>query len=81
MLPKAFRELQEWDAQQFTMYAALPYFMVKEYDFEDSYLIQNLAMDFKVTEDLCKKRMKQINRNLTFNNLLVAETIPMYNKP
>lgn len=80
MLPKAFRELQEWDANNFTLYAALPYFMVKQYDFEDPYLIHHLATDFKITEELCKKRIEQIKRNLLYNNLLVAESKPMYNK-
>src|SRR5690625_3765727 len=80
MLPKAFRELQEWDANLFTMYAALPYFMVKQYDFEDPYLIQHLATDFKISEDLCKKRIEQIKRNFLYNKMLVAESNQMYNK-
>jgi len=80
MLPKAFRELQEWDANNFTMYAALPYFMVKQYDFEDPYLIQHLAIDFKVSEDLCKKRIEQIKRNFLYNKVLVAESNQLYNK-
>lgn len=80
IMPEAFRELQEWDANNFTMYAALPYFMVKQYDFEDPYLIHNLATDFKITESLCKKRIKQIQRNFLYNSLLVAEPVPMYNK-
>lgn len=29
MMPKYFRELQEWDANQFMMYAVLPYFIIK----------------------------------------------------
>ncbi|MDY0396821.1 ImmA/IrrE family metallo-endopeptidase [Virgibacillus halophilus] len=73
MLPEAFRELQEWDANRFVMYAALPYSMVTKYDFENPYLIQDLAYDFKVTEGLCKKRMEQIKRNLLSNQMIVAE--------
>jgi len=79
MLPKAFRELQEWDANLFTMYAALPYYMVKNYDFENPYLIHDLAHDFKVTEALCKKRMEQIQRNILANSLLVSERKEIYN--
>lgn len=78
MMPNAFRELQEWDANLFTMYAALPYYMVKEYDFEDPLLIQNLANDFKVTEELCEKRMDHIKRNIMFQSQLVAESKTLY---
>lgn len=67
MMTKAFRELQEWDANRFTMYAALPYYMVKNYNFEDPQIIINLAHNFKVTEDLCKKRMEHIKRNILMN--------------
>jgi len=79
MMPKAFRELQEWDANLFTMYAALPYYMVKNYDFENPYLIHDLAYDFKVTEGLCKKRMEQIQRNILANSPLVSERKEIYN--
>lgn len=64
MLPTAFRELQEWDANHFTMYAALPFFMIREYDFQSPYLIQDLVEDFKVTEKMCIKRIEHIKRNV-----------------
>ncbi|WP_236611096.1 ImmA/IrrE family metallo-endopeptidase [Halalkalibacterium ligniniphilum] len=32
MMPKAFRELQEWDANNFTRYAALPLHMLREFN-------------------------------------------------
>ena len=79
MMPEAFRQLQEWDANHFTMYASLPYFMVREYDFNDPYLIHDLAEDFKVTEHLAKKRMEHIERNMLHRQLLVAEQKPVYN--
>ncbi len=78
MMPKAFRELQERDANLFTMYAALSYYIVKKYDFNDPFLIQNLAQDFKVTEALCKRRMEQIKRNMLFQSQLVAERKTLY---
>lgn len=78
MMPEAFRELQEWDANQFVMYAALPFSMLTNYDFNDEYLIQHLMDDFKVTEELCIKRLEQIKRN-TLNAALVAESKSMYN--
>ncbi|MFD2628821.1 ImmA/IrrE family metallo-endopeptidase [Oceanobacillus kapialis] len=30
MMPDAFRQLQEWDANRFMMYATLPYYMLKK---------------------------------------------------
>lgn len=78
MLRNAYRELQERYANLFTMYAALPYYMVKKYDFNDPLLIQNLAQDFKVTEELCKKRMEQIKRNFLLHSQLVAERKTLY---
>lgn len=77
MMPKAFRELQEWDAKRFTMYAALPYYMLRKYDFNDEHLIYNLVKDFKVTKELVKKRLEQIQRNILFNTL-VAENKATY---
>lgn len=72
MMSEAFRELQEWDANRFTMYAALPYFMVKKYDFYNSRLIEDLAHDFKVSEELCFKRLEQIKRNIMSSAYLIA---------
>lgn len=79
MMPKAFRELQEWDANHFTMYAALPYFMLKNYDFNDEYLVYNLSKDFKVTKELVIKRLEHIKRNTLYSSI-VAENKNLYNK-
>lgn len=79
MMPSAFRELQEWDANRFMMYAALPYYLIRKYDFNNSYLIHDLANDFKVREDLCKKRLEQIKRNVIVNSTLVSEVKEIYN--
>ncbi|HAM79559.1 ImmA/IrrE family metallo-endopeptidase [Ornithinibacillus bavariensis] len=79
MLPKAFRQLQEWDANRFTMYAALPYFMVKKYDFNNPRLIEDLAQDFKVTEELCIKRMEQIKRKIMSYSYIVEKRYRVYN--
>lgn len=79
MLPEAFRELQEWDANRFAMYAALPYFMVKKYDYFNPSLIEDLARDFKVSEELCVKRMEHIKRNIISNSSVVTRKIQVYN--
>lgn len=75
MLPEAFRELQEWDANNFTMYAALPYYLVKQYDLNSEYIIQDLSHDFKVTEELCVKRLENIKRKF----MVAAESKALYN--
>jgi Zn-dependent peptidase ImmA (M78 family) len=67
MMPQAFLELQEAQATTFTMYAALPYFMLKEYDLHDRDIIYILSEDFCVTEKLVVKRLIQIkNRILSY---------------
>lgn len=68
MMPAAFRELQEWDARHFTLYASIPYHMFKFIDFEDPYLIDQMENLFKVTPELCEERLEQIkNRCMNFN--------------
>ena len=78
MMPEAFRELQEWDAKRFTMHAALPYFMIKNYNLDNPNLIPDLASEFKVTETLIKKKLNYIERNIQSNLLLVAEAKELY---
>ncbi|MDL4842791.1 ImmA/IrrE family metallo-endopeptidase [Aquibacillus rhizosphaerae] len=67
MLPDAFRQLQEWDARHFTMYAALPYHMLHNYEWDNPCLIEDLAHDFRVSENLCLERIEKIKRNNSTN--------------
>ncbi|WP_082234616.1 ImmA/IrrE family metallo-endopeptidase [Halobacillus massiliensis] len=62
MMPEAFRELQERDAKHFTLYGALPYHMISNYDINDPDLIERWSQDFKVSQELCEERLKQIKR-------------------
>ncbi|UOQ43402.1 ImmA/IrrE family metallo-endopeptidase [Halobacillus salinarum] len=62
MMPEAFRELQERDARHFTLYAALPYHMIRRYDINDPELIDRWALDFKISYELCEERLYQISR-------------------
>jgi len=68
MMPDAFRQLQEWDANHFTMYAALPLHLIQHYDFEDPHIIQHLTEDFRVTEELCYARLIKICSQANLNN-------------
>ncbi|MDQ0158787.1 ImmA/IrrE family metallo-endopeptidase [Alkalibacillus salilacus] len=63
LMPNAFRELQENDAQAFTMYAALPYHMIKHYDFNDPFIVGILAESFCIRKSLVFDRLEQIYRN------------------
>jgi Zn-dependent peptidase ImmA (M78 family) len=77
MMPDAFRELQEWDARHFTLYAAIPAHMLKYIDFNDEYVIDQMASLFKVTPNLCEERLEQI-RNRCMSMSYVAENRHKY---
>jgi hypothetical protein len=72
MMPAAFRELQERDARHFTKYASIPFHMLKFIDFNDEYVIDQMAGLFKVTPDLCEERLEQI-KNRRLDNMYTAE--------
>lgn len=74
-----FRELLEWEADSFVMYASLPYFMIKQYDLTSEYIIHELSNDFCVTPSLCKKRLEQIKNRIHTNSFLAAEHSLTYN--
>jgi predicted metallopeptidase len=69
MMPEAFRELQERDAQNFTRYAAIPHHMLSFIDWNDLYIIEHMTNMFKVTPALCEDRLKQIRNRILSNNL------------
>lgn len=62
-MPISFKELQEWDADHFTKYAAIPYHMLKYVDFKSPTLVYDMASIFKVSEELCQNRIDHIFRN------------------
>ncbi|GAE26990.1 phage-like element PBSX protein XkdA [Halalkalibacter wakoensis JCM 9140] len=66
MMPKAFRELQEWDANNFVKYAAIPLHMLRGFDFTDSNIISIMSDSFKVTPQLCEERLLKIKNNLYY---------------
>jgi Zn-dependent peptidase ImmA (M78 family) len=67
-MPKAFRELQEWDAEHFTKYAAIPFHMLKYIDWKSPNLIGNTSKTFFISENLCNKRINHIIRNRQFTH-------------
>ncbi|MEK4973607.1 ImmA/IrrE family metallo-endopeptidase [Niallia sp. FSL R7-0648] len=62
-MPKAFRDLQEWDAEHFTRYAAIPYHMLKLINWKSGSLITDLNKIFCVSENICLERINHILRN------------------
>lgn len=66
MMPKAFRELQEWDARNFTRYAALPLHMITAFDFKQPGIIEVLSEQFKITPELCAERLKRIRDKVNY---------------
>jgi hypothetical protein len=70
MMPAAFRELQEWDARHFTKYAAIPHHMLKNVDLNDPYAINQMVDTFKVTPELCKERLEQIQNRCSAKQIV-----------
>jgi Zn-dependent peptidase ImmA (M78 family) len=62
IMPASFRELQEWDAQHFTQYAAIPYHMIKYIPLNDCDVIKQMSDMFLVSPELCEERLEQIIR-------------------
>ncbi|MFJ5621981.1 hypothetical protein ACIQD3_04430 [Peribacillus loiseleuriae] len=67
--------MQEWDAQHFVLYAAIPHHMLQFIDVDDPYVIDQMVHLFKVTDDLCFKQLEQI-QNRRMNR--IAETTYTY---
>ncbi|WP_018931328.1 ImmA/IrrE family metallo-endopeptidase [Gracilibacillus lacisalsi] len=68
IMPKAFRDLQEWDAKRFTRYAAIPFHMLHLFDFKSNYLVNDMAQSFKINPGIVKARLEGINRNRHLKN-------------
>jgi Zn-dependent peptidase ImmA (M78 family) len=66
IMSQKFRELQEAQANQFQLYAAIPFFMLKELELPkyEYQMIHTIKTVFKVTEALVKKRLEQIKRRI-----------------
>ncbi|SFC53112.1 ImmA/IrrE family metallo-endopeptidase [Bacillus sp. UNCCL81] len=66
-LPKSFLDYQEWDAQRFTLYASMPYHMVKTRHWDNPSALQRV---FKVPYHLCEKRFNQLANR--YHNLSIG---------
>ncbi|WP_078428804.1 ImmA/IrrE family metallo-endopeptidase [Alkalihalobacterium alkalinitrilicum] len=65
MVSPLFNHYQEIQAEQFQLYAALPFYMVVDYkDVPESVLSKILAQEFILPESLVIKRIEQIKRRI-----------------
>lgn len=66
MMPTAYRELQERDANNFMVYAAVPHHMLHFIDFNKPtpLLLRDMSDMFRVTELLCQKRLERIKNRI-----------------
>lgn len=62
IMPKDFYALQERDARHFTLYASLPYHMIKEYTLSDPEIINLWSQDFNIPLEVCQERLEKIKR-------------------
>jgi Zn-dependent peptidase ImmA (M78 family) len=73
-MSKKFRELQEAQANQFQLYAAIPFFMLKEIELppNEYQIIKTIQMVFKVPESLAIKRVEQIKQRILKSKIDVS---------
>lgn len=62
IMPEDFYDLQERDARHFTLYASLPYHMIKEYTLSIPEIIDIWSQDFHIPADICQERLEKIKR-------------------
>lgn len=63
IMPDSFRDLQEWDANHFTRYAAIPFHMLWLLDWKSPSLVKDMSKMFKVSEEVCQYRVDHVHRN------------------
>lgn len=73
-MPSLFKEAQEYDADRFALYSALPFFILKSITLPErkGESIGYIAHTFRVPLYFAKKRFEQIEERITQNKLLFA---------
>lgn len=59
-ITKMMRDLQEWDANRFMSYAAIPVHLLKGYDLTHPNVYREISRDFGVSPKLARLRVKRI---------------------
>ncbi|RYM02771.1 ImmA/IrrE family metallo-endopeptidase [Sporolactobacillus sp. THM7-7] len=70
-MPKLYRESQEWDANLFALYAAIPFHMI---DFDRGYTVHSIINEFNVSVELAKKRIDDIREKTYWEQKRQLET-------
>lgn len=63
----SIKNIQEFDARNFTKYALMPFHMLQKINFRDEHLIQTISQLFLVSFAFAELRLKQINNNILAN--------------
>jgi Zn-dependent peptidase ImmA (M78 family) len=83
-MPKYFTALQEAQAKNFQLYAAMPIYMLEAYQYvPSSNLIKVITEDFYLPERLVNNRLNQINRhmnNTRFQQVIMEREEKIYPK-
>lgn len=58
-MPQSLREYQEWDANLFALYAAVPFHMI---NFEKGYTVLSIMNEFQVSKHLAMRRIDDIRQ-------------------
>ncbi|AWP30726.1 ImmA/IrrE family metallo-endopeptidase [Paenibacillus sp. Cedars] len=75
VLPKSFTQAQEDEANNFVLYAAMPFFMISQLTLPDNQTdaIRYIATTFKVPKNIAKQRLEQIQRR-EYQGKILSET-------
>ncbi|MEK5278602.1 ImmA/IrrE family metallo-endopeptidase [Paenibacillus sp. FSL H7-0735] len=66
-MPELFRQLQEYDASAFMLYAAVPFYMLKKLSLPKNIgeAISYISKEFCVTTEIAEKRLTQVRQRLS----------------
>ncbi|MCR6106246.1 ImmA/IrrE family metallo-endopeptidase [Salipaludibacillus agaradhaerens] len=56
-MPNEFTELQEWDANHFQFYAAMPWHMMRQFDFQSITIVEELSDAFQVPPSFAERKL------------------------
>lgn len=85
LLPHAFNDLQEMQAGLFQLYAALPYYIVVQYEdhLQSPHAVSLIAYEFKLPTDLVRRRLEQIAARIQKGQKdeRIFDSVPRYKEP
>ncbi|HEY4390731.1 MAG TPA: ImmA/IrrE family metallo-endopeptidase [Paenibacillus sp.] len=73
-MPPLFKNAQETEAEQFVLYAAMPFYMLARLNIPDQHYdaIPFIAEQFHVTLELAERRLDQVQRRVLQGTLIAA---------